>query len=354
MRGLANYAMSGRYRALLIAVASSGSLLFGWIGCAVVALVTLRRGFREGAWLLLWALLPAVVLTRLTGDSSFLALLLGTSVLAATLRLTVSLPLTALCTTAVAVLTGLGLLTFGEPLLAELARVFEEFFTELAKQSQQRDPATAIVLQPPTQLQLAGMMGTAIGTLSFLCLVLARYWQAALYNPGGFGQEWRALRFPPTLVFALLVAAIALASAGMSFRSWAAALMLPLTIGGFALLHAQARERGSSTTWLTALYVVWLLLDVAKLVLVGLVAADALLDFRARWRRKAGLASADVSEEEAKGPEQRGPDGDAEGEPQERLRERTRENAQEQAREPSQEQEDERRTDDDDDSGNKA
>ena len=43
MRGLANYAMSGRYRALLIAVASSGSLLFGWIGCAVVALVLLRR-----------------------------------------------------------------------------------------------------------------------------------------------------------------------------------------------------------------------------------------------------------------------------------------------------------------------
>jgi len=338
MRGLANYAMSGRYRALLIAVASSGSLLFGWIGCAVVALVTLRQGFREGAWLLLWALLPAVVLTRLTGDSSFLALLLGTSVLAATLRVTVSLPLTALCTTAVAMLTGLGLLAFGEALLAELARVFEEFFRQLAQQSQQRDAATAIVLQPPTQLQLAGMMGTAIGTLSFLCLTLARYWQAALYNPGGFGQEWRALRFPPTLVFALLVAAIALASAGLSFRSWAAALLLPLTIGGFALLHAHARKRGSSTTWLTTLYIVWLLLDVAKLALVGLVAADALLDFRARWRRQGGPPAADATGEMAAGQEQNGSDDHEHDGPQQG----------------SQEQEEERRLDDDDDSGNKA
>jgi small subunit ribosomal protein S18 len=55
MRGLARFAMTGRYRALLIAMASSGSLLFAWVGAAIVALVTLRKGFREGFWLLLWA-----------------------------------------------------------------------------------------------------------------------------------------------------------------------------------------------------------------------------------------------------------------------------------------------------------
>ena len=25
-----------------------------------------------------------------------------------------------------------------------------------------------------------------------LCLMLARYWQASLYNPGGFGREFRS------------------------------------------------------------------------------------------------------------------------------------------------------------------
>jgi hypothetical protein len=286
--------MSGRYRALLLAVATSGSLLFAWIGAAVVGLVTLRKGAREGSWLLLWALLPALLLTRVSGDSSALALLLGTAVLALTLRGTVNLPLTALCSSAVAIATAVSLLFWGQDLLAELARVFEEFFRALAEQAQ-RDGAETLQLRPPTVLQLAGMMGTANGALSFLCLALARYWQSELYHPGGFGQEFRALRFPPTLVGGLLVAAAALAALGISYRSWAAALLLPLTIAGFALLHARARQRGQGSLWLTALYMLWLVFDVAKLLLLGLVVADAMVDFRSRW---GGAAAAGNGAEE--------------------------------------------------------
>ena len=183
MRGLAQFVMGGRYRALLVAMASSGSLLFGWIGAAVVGLVTLRRGYAEGFQLLLWALLPALLATQLTGDSSQLALLLGTGALAMLLRATVSLSLAALGSAAVALLTGLGLLLFGESLLAELARLFEEFFNAVAEQARQSG-SDRVRLQPPTQLQLAGMMGTANGALSFLCLALSRYWQAALYKIG--------------------------------------------------------------------------------------------------------------------------------------------------------------------------
>ena len=87
--------MSGRYRALLLAVASSGSLLFAWIGAAVVALVILRKGSREGLWLVLWASLPAFLVTTVSGDSSALAMLLGTAILALVLRASVSLALTA-------------------------------------------------------------------------------------------------------------------------------------------------------------------------------------------------------------------------------------------------------------------
>lgn len=282
MRGLANYAMSGRYRALIVAVASSGSLLFGWIGAAVVALVTLRKGVGEGSWLLLWALLPALVLTRITGDSSAVALLVGTALLALVLRLTVSLSLAAVGSAGVAVLTGIALLLFAQGLLDELARVFEEFFRALEAQAQQSS-GTEMVLRPPTRLQLAGMMGTANGALSFLCLALARYWQAALYNPGGFGVEFRALRLPPALVVALAALGFGLAWSDFSYRSWGAALMLPLTVAGFALLHARAAQKGQGSFWLGSLYLLWLVFDAAKLALIGLVIADALLDFRRRW-----------------------------------------------------------------------
>ena len=51
MRGLAEFIMRGRWQALGIAVLGSGSLLFGWISAAAIALVTLRKGTASGGWL---------------------------------------------------------------------------------------------------------------------------------------------------------------------------------------------------------------------------------------------------------------------------------------------------------------
>ncbi|MFT4769395.1 MAG: hypothetical protein ACI8RN_002539 [Glaciecola sp.] len=283
MQGLARFAMSGRYRALLLAVASSGSLLFAWIGAAVVALVMLRKGSREGLWLVLWASLPALLVTRVSGDSSALAMLLGTAVLALVLRASMSLALTAVASAGVALVTGLGLLAFGQSMLAELSALFAQFFAALETQTLEAG-GESLGLQPPTLPQLAGMMGTANGALSFLCLALARYWQAELYNPSGFGSEFRELQLPKTLVWALVLAAVSLSAAGLAFRSWGAAMLLPVTVAGFALLHARARHRGQGSFWMSGIYVAWLVFDAAKLGLVGLVLADTMMNFRHRWQ----------------------------------------------------------------------
>lgn len=76
MRGLAEYAMSGRFQAATVAV------LFGMIpglsivSGAVVALVTLRRGLQEGLIVALWAALPAG-LQWMLGDAGSVFMLLG-------------------------------------------------------------------------------------------------------------------------------------------------------------------------------------------------------------------------------------------------------------------------------------
>lgn len=282
MRGLAAFAMGGRSRAMLMAMASAGSLLFGWFSAALVALVTLRKGYGEGLMLLLWAALPALLLIRVTGDSTVLALILGTATLALILRASMSLALTALASAAVAISTGALTLSLGEAMLEELVRVFGEFIATLEAQRVEAGVAP-LGMRAPTELLLAGMLGTANGALSFLCLVLARSWQAGLYNPGGFGTEFRALRFPPAVVLGLSAAAGTLIALGFDARSWAAAMLLPLTIAGFALLHAWSRQRGSSSFWMGAIYAAWMVFDAAKLALVGLVVADAALDFRRRW-----------------------------------------------------------------------
>ena len=294
MRGLASFAMHGRFRALLLVVASAGSLLFAWIAAAVLALVTLRKGYQEGLWLLLWASLPGLVLAQVTGDSSALALVLGTALLAQALRATVNMALTALLSAAVAVLTGVLLLGFGEPMLDEMSRIFARL--SLALEEQAGPDQGGVALHAPSRVQLAGMMGAVNGMLSFLCLALARYWQAALYNPGGFGTEIRALRFPPALVWVLGIGALAIAAVDIQWRSWGAALLLPLTIAGFALLHARARYRGQGSFWLSGIYVAWLVFDAAKLALVGLVLVDALLDLRGRWARAGQTPTASPGE----------------------------------------------------------
>lgn len=280
--------MGGRARAFLLAIASAGSLLFAWFAAALIALVTLRRGVAEGFMLLLWATLPAVVLLQVTGDSTVLALIVGTGALAMVLRASSSLVLAALATTAVALLTATLTAVLADAMLDEMVRLFREFLEGL--QTQSASGGTEVQFRVPTPLLLAGMMGTANGLLSFLCLVLARSWQAGLYNPGGFGEEFRALRFPPAVAWGLGLAALALISAGFEWRSWGAALLLPLTIAGFALLHARARQRGQGSFWLGALYVGWVVFDAAKLALIGLALADALLDFRGRWSGPAGGA----------------------------------------------------------------
>ncbi len=294
MKGLAAFVMRGRFQALMVTVAGAGSLLFCWISAAVVALVTLRKGAGAGAWLLAWALLPSGALLYAYGDSGPLTLLVGTTLLAAVLRSTVNLPLALLVCVPVGALTGLGLVAFGGEYLDQIVTVFGQFLGTMEQQlSQGGEP---VVLARPDALQVAGMLGAGTAASSALCLLLARYWQAALYNPGGFGQEFRALYYPPVVTAALALGAVALASGGAQYRTWAMICVVPLALAGLALVHARAAWRGQGKGWLAGFYVVWLFFDPVKLLVVFAAIADSWFKFRQRWTGKPG---SDVSERES-------------------------------------------------------
>ncbi len=283
MKAIAAFAMRGRFHALALTVAGSGSILFCWISAAILALVTLRKGVGSGAQLLLWALLPSGVLLYVVGDSGPISLLLGTYLLAAVLRTTVSLPLAVLSSVAVGALSGLALLLFASGYLEQMLTVFGNFLGSL-EQELSKDAQTAVEFARPTASQVAGLMGAGSSMMAIICLMLGRYWQAALYNPGGFGSEFRALRYPPMPALALVVIALALASLGVEYRTWAVIALMPLNFAGLALVHARAKQRGSGQLWMTVFYLAWLLLDPMKLLVVLIAVADSLLDFRRRWK----------------------------------------------------------------------
>ena len=293
MRGLAEFIMRGRWQALGIAVLGSGSLLFGWISAAAIALVTLRRGTASGGWLVLWALLPAVVLTAMTGDMGSVMLLLGAYGLAVVLRETVNLSLAVMASVPLAVLSGLALTLLNGTFLEELVATFNQALAQL-EQDLSQEGSQQLAFNALSVPQVAALLATGNAVIALMSLMLGRYWQATLYNPGGFGDEFRALSLPRGAVLIMAAAATALWWMGPEWRVWSAVAVLPLTVVGFALAHAYAAQTGKGVTWLTLIYVVWIVLDPAKWVWVVCVVVDAFVNFRAKWSTKTGTGSKDV------------------------------------------------------------
>ena len=290
MRGLAEFIMRGRWQALGVAVLGSGSLLFGWISAAAIALVTLRRGTAAGGWLVLWALLPAVIITAMTGDTGSVMLLAGAFGLAVILRETVNLSLAVMASVPLAVLSGLALILLNGPFLEELITTFNQALAQL-EQDLQQEGSEQLAFNALSVSQVAALLATGNAVIAVLSLMLGRYWQALLYNPGGFGSEFRALKVPQGAVLVMASAALVLWWLGPEWRVWSAIAVLPLTVAGFALVHAYAVRTDKGLGWLTLMYVLWIVLDPVKWLWVACVVIDAFADFRARWSRSSGDGS---------------------------------------------------------------
>lgn len=284
MRGLAEFIMRGRWQALAVAVLGAGSLLFGWISAAAIALVTLRQGVASGGWLVFWALLPAVVASWLSGDPGSVLLLLGVFVLAVVLRATVSLALAVAASALVGLISGGGLLLIGADFLAQLVEVFAALLEQL-QSNVATEESMALVLSAPSTVQVAGILAAGNAVTAVLSLLLARYWQALLYNPGGFREEFHALRLPPLWTTGLGLLSLAVWAQEPWVSGWALVVSVPLMFCGFSLVHAYVAASGRGASSLVVFYLLWLFVDPVKGLLLGCVVADAWIDFRRRWVR---------------------------------------------------------------------
>jgi hypothetical protein len=287
MRGLAEFIMRGRWQALGVAVLGSGSLLFGWVSAAAIALVTLRNGSASGGWLTLWAILPAIIIAAISGDTGSVLLLLGTFSLAVILRESVSLSLAVMASVPLALLGGAALTLFNGVFLQELVATFNQALAQFEQELAQGE-AAEMVFNGVSVPQVAALLATGNAVIALLSLILGRYWQASLYNPGGFGEEFRALRLPVGAVLLMASVALILWWMGADWRVWSAVVVLPLTIVGFSLLHAFAKRAGKGVTWLALMYALWIVLDPVKWLWVGCVVIDTFADVRGRWSRSAG------------------------------------------------------------------
>ena len=281
MRALAGFIMRSRARALVVAVPSAGTPIFFWVSAAAIALVTLRKGIYEGGVVCLWSLLPAALLAWQMNPLP-LMIVLCTFLMAALLRSMTSWPNALLCASAASALFA-ALLLFGlTDYMQEYLRPFTQLLAQLEKELPKQDPAQATVMPQLGLPFVAGVFGLNVALFSVLSLIIARYWQALLYNPNGFRQEFHALRLPIQLAIPLVIlAALCLLSA--QYQIWAGIFLMPLMIAGIALVHGLAARKNVSSVAMTVFYAVLIFINPVMLLLCVAAVFDSWMDFRARF-----------------------------------------------------------------------
>lgn len=286
MRALADFVMRGRLQATLAVVVAAALPLLFWVSAAAGSLVLLRRGLNDALGIVLWALLPTL-LWWYFGEPRPLLVLSGSLALALVLRISVSWTRVLLASVLLGVLYGVIIdAVFGEVVkrnATELLELMPQMLGENYRQMTADEKAQIGELLAPV---LTGLMAGLLQLLSLLCVLLGRYWQALLYNPGGFGREFRAVRLPAPMAVSLLVGIFLLPGLSIELAMLTPLCSVPLAFAGVALLHGLVTQQRLARFWLVGLYVSLLLfMQLVYPLLVVLAVVDSLFDFRGRAAR---------------------------------------------------------------------
>lgn len=281
MQVIARWAIRGTPQAAMIAAAAALVPLLFWLSSAVAALIVLRRGMAPALPVIIAAALPSGW-WWVRGDviplMTLLVVLLMAVVLRARTRWSEALIFGAI---AGSVLIQLGVfippggVTQVLDLLRQSSPEVASRLTELSRDGVDLETFLTLLIGSVT-----GLLVVLIGVAS---LALARSWQAGLFNPGGFREEFHGLRLAPRELLLLLV--VGIAASVLGFPALGALIAVPLLVAGIALIHGIFGLKGINGLWLGALYL--LLVTTWPMILIVLLAAmaDSFVDFRGRLGR---------------------------------------------------------------------
>lgn len=300
---LATYILAGRAQAIGVISALLGLSLIippvGLLSSAAVALVTLRRGGSEGLVVVGSALLLSVLLGGLFAGNPLIfgvygaVLWMPVWLVACVLRERVDL---ALALEAGSVLAAVAVL--GIYLIAEAPYELWRGSLELMLRPLVESPPPGF---NPEQLRermdalahyMTGLVaaGSALGVVA--SLFLARWWQARLFNPGGFLLEYLALRGLRPMAYAALGLLLATVAAHGVFAE-AAGNMLAVClafyiVAGISVLHCLCARVAAKRFLLIVLYGAVLVVPHVLLPVMLVGWGDVWLNLR-RWRQQAGV-----------------------------------------------------------------
>ncbi|MCW8357446.1 MAG: hypothetical protein ACPGRG_03170 [Marinomonas sp.] len=284
MGGLAKWVMNKRLNAII------GVMVFGlipmmfWLAAAILGLVVLRKGVKEGIPVLAWGCLPALVLWVIQGDATALMVLVDVMLLSYLLRSTMSWSWVLLAGSFLAVVS-----TLLQPvLMADVLNLAVSLVQRVLSSEGVDVPDQSVIFNQA--VMAISIFQVVIAVIS---LFLARKWQAGLYNPGGLRAEFHQLRLP--IAFSLVLGGMILIgeSLGGSFIVLSQAAIPALVLPGLALVHGVLAKKEIGVVGLIAFYLVgFFVLNVYFAnILVALCVIDSFVDIRSRIQGKASNSS---------------------------------------------------------------
>jgi hypothetical protein len=267
-------------QALIVALIGS---LFPLISSATIALVSICKGAKEGTLLFLWVSLALVLINQAGSENPLLTAVsiasLGIMVITATVHKIMASwqwTLLAIVLVSVAVSLAFGILMGSS--VTNLLATAQEMLSNV--KSQEQDAQLSIGL---TDSMLLGLVATILAVGSMMSLMLARWWQAGIYNPGGFQKEFHSYTIDAKIAVLLVVILIVGQLLPQSSKLWAELAVLPLLVAGIALVHFTVKLFGQGKQWLAFVYVGMIMVGKpVTLILVLLGLTDSLIDLRSR------------------------------------------------------------------------
>lgn len=294
MQFLAAYIMKGRMQAMMVAAALALlSLAFppaSIVSSASVALVTLRRGGKEGLYVLVCACLAAAVLSLFLSIGYQFALLYGLVLWTPVWLISIVLREGRNLGVAIemAVLLGVVAVVGFYMYQSQPAQFWGGVLSVMMQPMLEARPDVPVEQIKQSAQAFAHFMTGAIAAGSVYGLLfglfLARWWQAALYNPGGFRAEFLAMKGHAKLAMGsmLLVALAALSSGVLAEISWNMVLVLFVlyTFIGTAVLHASFAVMKGSRFMVPFLYLTLVLIPHVMVIIAVIGLTDNWLNLR--------------------------------------------------------------------------
>lgn len=279
MKALAEFILRGRLQALVVALIGS---FFPLISSAAIALVSLCKGAKDGTLLFLWVSLALVLAQQAGAENSLLTAVsissLGMMVFTASVhRVLASWQWTLLATVLVAVICAQGFGLFMGSSVTALVATAQEMLNAVTSEEQTRSSVSL------TESMVLGLIATIMAVGSVMSLMLARWWQAGIKNPGGFQKEFHSFAIDANIAVMLILVLIAGQFFSKNTQIWADLAALPLLIAGIALVHYVVKLFNQGKQWLAFLYAGIIMLgNPVTLILVVLGLTDSLIDLRSK------------------------------------------------------------------------